>query len=129
MRTSRSMYCNFFSLFLAPTAPPELFQAVSISARSASLSWELPVESGRNGIIISYSVACTDAQSNPIISDEVTETSFTVEGLQPYSQYNCTVAASTSVGEGPPAYLTFDTLEDGMQFNLFYTVFIMWPEL
>lgn len=112
MYTNQLLICILTSL--APTAPPELFQAVSISARNVTLSWDLPVESGRNGIIVSYSIACSDAESNPIISDEVTETTFTVEGLQPYSQYNCAVTASTDVGEGPPATLTFNTTEDGI---------------
>ena len=110
------MYSDYNSYLIstAPTAPPELFQAVSIGARSAILSWELPIESGRNGNITSYSVACSDADINLIVNDEVSDTSFTVEGLQPYSQYNCTVTASTSAGEGPPAQLTFNTMEDSM---------------
>ena len=87
---------------------------MSISARSAILSWELPIESGRNGIITSYSIACRDADINLIVNDDVIDTSFAVEGLQPYSQYNCTVTASTSAGEGPPAQLNFNTMEDGM---------------
>ena len=45
-------------------------------------------------------------------SGDVTE--FTVMGLLPFTNYDCSVTASTSVGEGPPSItLTQRTVESG----------------
>ena len=42
------------------------------------------------------------------------ETQTAVTGLQPFTNYTCSMTANTSVGEGPPsATLSERTVEDG----------------
>ena len=98
--------------FLAPTAPPDSFSIVSINARNATLSWTLPEESERNGMITTYMVACTDGDS--VMTNTLTTSNFTatIEGLSPFSFYMCNVTASTRVGSGPAASLNFTTDAD-----------------
>ena len=69
----------------------------------------LPEESGRNGIIIGYTVSCTDAfdtSSNTITTIELSATRI---GLTPYRTYTCSVTASNSAGNSPEATLNFTT--------------------
>ena len=78
------------------------------------LSWSPPYEP--NGVIVSYEVRWCDTGTVPTralgcYSDVVnTTTEYRVEGLVPGKCYNVTVAANTSVGQGPP----LQGFEDGV---------------
>ena len=67
------------------------------------VSWQSPAEP--NGIITSYTVYYSksngtgdDSLATRVVSGGVTET--TVQGLTPYTFYDCYTSANTSVGEG-----------------------------
>eukprot|EP00731_Ephydatia_muelleri_P007375 Em0003g1623a len=80
-----------------------------------SASWSSPIP--KNGIIIAYTIYCNTSASQaypeqvmgpnvPIVRSVVNGTTLAVTfstGLNPYSQYDCYVTASTSVGEGTPS--------------------------
>ena len=99
--------------FTAPTAQPDSFSVIDVESRSVIMSWDLPNEDGRNGIIISYTIGCND--SNGVLVNTTTTTSLTTtfEALRPYSFYICSVFATTSGGNGPAAMLNFTTDSDG----------------
>ena len=97
----------------APTAPPSSFSVTRLGSRNVTLTWALPDEDGRNGVIVLYIVACSDVNGDLVSSQTITALSTTYEGLQPYSFYVCDVFASTSGGNGPAATLNFTTASDG----------------
>ena len=97
----------------APSVPPNSFSVARVGSRNVTLTWSLPDEEGRNGVIVSYTVACNDSNGNLITTLMVTALSTTYEGLQPYSFYTCDVLATTSGGDGPAATLNFTTASDG----------------
>ena len=97
----------------APAVQPGSFSTVSIGSRNVTLFWTLPAENGRNGIILSYTVMCSDSNGNLIGPLTTTNYTATFEDLNPFTHHSCSVYASTSVGSGPVAILNFTTDSDG----------------
>ena len=102
----------YFVHYTAPTAPPDSFSIVSIGSRNVVLSWTLPNEDGRNGMIASYTATCNDSDGVLVNTSTTVGLTTMFEGLCPYSFYSCSVVATTSGGDGPPAILNFTTASD-----------------
>ena len=105
-------------LFFCLTVPsmPLNFNLERLASQPTQLSasWSEPLPA--NGIITAYTLTCSlssqqfyPEQSNTEPSSIVTTvqdgstTSATVEGLAPFTNYDCFVTADTSVGEGDPS--------------------------
>jgi receptor-type tyrosine-protein phosphatase Q len=76
-------------------------ERISDSSTELRVSWEGPLEP--NGVIISYKVYCHETNSTENVTTAVvagTAREAIVEGLIPYTFYDCCVSANTSVGEG-----------------------------
>ena len=98
-----------------PSAPGGLtLVTVTDDPTQLSASWSEPLPA--NGIITAYTLTCSlssqqfyPEQNNTEPSSIVTTvqdgstTSATVEGLVPFTNYDCFVTANTSVGEGDPS--------------------------
>ena len=98
-----------------PSAPGGLtLVTVTDDPTQLSASWSEPLPA--NGIITAYTLTCSlssqqfyPEQNNTEPSSIVTTvqdgstTSATVEGLAPFTNYDCFVTANTSVGEGDPS--------------------------
>ena len=80
--------------------------------RALQLSWDPPEEDKRNGKITGYQVECNGAMS-PTVSGGITSTR--VENLTTFTSYDCSVSASNVAGDGPKAYITGTTAEEGKQ--------------
>ena len=102
-----------FLYYSAPTAPPDSFSISRINSRNVTLSWNLPNDDGRNGMILSYTATCSNSESVLINTFTTVGLSTTVDGLSPYSFYSCSVFATTGGGDGPAATLNFTTASDG----------------
>ena len=103
--------------FTEPVGTPKSFAIFSISTRNVTLSWDLPEESKRNGVITAYMVSCSDEDDMLVTTFTTSALTATVKGLGIYSFYTCNVAASTSIGYGPEATLNFTTASDGKERN------------
>lgn len=110
------MILNFTAIIIyynaAPTAPPNSFSIAIIGSRNVTLSWALPDQDGRNGMILSYTAACNDSNGVVVNTQATTGLSITIEGLSPYSFYSCSVYATTGGGDGPSDHLNFTTASD-----------------
>lgn len=100
-----------------PTSYPANFTEYSTNSSSILLEWQLPQTDGRNGHIISYSIAVREIQTNRTFTLIQTggNQQLLMTSLHPFYEYEYSVAANTSVGQGPfgpPIIVT--TLEDGM---------------
>ena len=86
---------------------------VDNSSSTLSALWMVPENT--NGVISNYTIRCntTDSDIAPVTVDEST-LSTTLEGLTPFTEYTCTISASTGAGEGGSSTpQTATTDEDG----------------
>ncbi len=103
-------------LFLVPTGPPTSFSvtADNTNPELLMLSWSLPDEDYRNGIIIRYYYNCVN-NDNDISSGDTQETTATISNLLVFTEYTCTVRAATVIGIGDASAMnTTTTGEAGM---------------
>ena len=98
---------------IAPSGPPFNITTTALTATSISVEWEAPLPQFRNGPILAYSLTVTDTISNSVVYSSTLPTTATViSGLQPFTPYNFTLSARTSVGFGPSDTQTEVTLEE-----------------
>ena len=97
----------------APSGPPTNVSVDEVHSRSIILSWEHPLEEERNGIISGVKIQLTESNSTSVFEAENT-TVLISEGIKPFTQYYCKVAAFTMAGVGPYTEgISFKTQEDG----------------
>ena len=108
--------CIYKQLFLnyciAPSGPPQDFIISVTSPRSINLAWSPPLPSQRNGVITSYFTNCSSGYTI-INTTRTSSTSLTIAGLEPFTNYTCSVSAATVVGDGPAAIIQTMTAEYG----------------
>ena len=64
-----------------------------------------------NGVITEYQLQCSGG--GQVFNRTVMETTTTLSGLLPYTNYSCSITAHTSAGGGPAATTSMTTLQDG----------------
>ena len=85
-----------------------------------TISWNLPAPENQNGVITGYVVNLTAVGSGDISQYSSSSDNITIGSLHPFTTYDFTVAAQTSVGTGP--YTTNSTVmtpEDGIALPLY----------
>ena len=96
----------------APSGPPQGFSVSFTEPHTGTLSWAAPAEEDQNGVITGYTLSCLPGlRGLPAVYS--TSGSYTFDTFTPAMAYSCLVYASTVVGEGPSANITFTTPEDG----------------
>ena len=103
-------------LYLAPSAPRNFsLLPVEASPRQLEASWIIPDLA--NGEIQNYTLTCNESITFNVEYDnnvETTTVSFTLNGLEPYTAYECSVFATTNGGQGmASSSVTATTTEDG----------------
>ena len=109
---------HLFLIATVPTAPPENFTLRVLGPRAVLVTWRPPTIEEQNGVIITYSIVFVEVSSNTTLTyqQEGNYTELTVDELQPYYEYNCSMFAATQVGNGPfTDSVTIRTFEDGMK--------------
>ena len=104
------------SSLTAPSSPPLNSSGEVLGPTTLSITWQPPAPEGQNGIITSYTVLITEVLTNTTTTyqRDGSRTELLIPGLHPYYDYNCSVAAETSVGLGPFATpFTVTTQQDG----------------
>ncbi|XP_041847348.1 receptor-type tyrosine-protein phosphatase F isoform X5 [Melanotaenia boesemani] len=92
-----------------PSAPPQEVHVISLSSTSLKVSWVAPPADSRHGAIVRYTV------SYQALTGEDTErhdegdigadtTSYVLEGLEKWTEYQVWVRAHTDVGPGPESH-------------------------
>lgn len=102
---------------VAPSATPTNFSVDEVLSHSVTLSWQYPLEEDRNGVITGFKLQLRESSSfssNYSIFETENVTIVISEGLRPYKEYYCKIAAFTMVGVGPYTEgIHFQTAEDG----------------
>ena len=88
---------------VVPSAPINfLLVMVENSPYTLMASWMEP--NPTNGIISNYTIRCTNTNSTtarePQVITNVSALSVNLDGLTPFTTYECTISASTGAGEG-----------------------------
>ena len=110
------LHCVRVLLRLVPSGPPQNFINL-VTSRTLTLSWSPPLPPQRNGVIINYLITCS-LEGSIINSTRTSNTSLTITGLQPFTNYTCTVRAATIVGDGLASMLDIVTSEDSKKILL-----------
>ncbi|XP_066547933.1 protein tyrosine phosphatase receptor type Fa isoform X2 [Amia ocellicauda] len=89
-----------------PSAPPQDVHAVSLSSTSIKVSWVAPPAGSRHGAIAQYTVAYQsvsgeDAERHEVSGLAPEASSYVLEGLEKWTEYQVWVRAHTDVGPGP----------------------------
>lgn len=104
-------------MFTEPHSAPTLIEVPLKEEQAATITWEPPVPSDRNGVITFYLLVIHNLQfdrEDIAVNVSGSDQSYTVTGLEEYCRYNCEIAAGTVVGAGPYSLpVQFVTLEDG----------------
>ena len=109
----------FFFFSTVPSGPPQLFSIVDTGITNLTFSWSPPHPMDRNGNITTYSLSCRQsmggAGSTPIeqVYTGLPAGNVTLDGFRPFVEYTCSLTASNSRGEGPPATAMNVTDETG----------------
>ena len=111
---------NLFLIFeLAPGGPPRSFSITSIYSRELTVQWLPPDPFLQYGIIISYTLSCYENENKvvpsslPRVFSHPPPANVTVDGLQPFTMYNCTIVANNSAGQSTPASDSGKTVSEG----------------
>ena len=112
-----------FSIVFLYTVPgsPANVNVTTLNQSTLTLQWNRPLTP--NGVITMYRYTCAqlgargeggggDYGEKPKLVGNTTETAAIVTGLTPYTSYECTVYASTKIGEGPGASSVGTTADD-----------------
>ena len=84
----------------APSRPPRSVRHTVTNTTTLTLQWLPPAQRFQNGVIRSYSVNITEVLTGRQMHFNTSSTSLAVPSLQPYYEYEYTVAAYT-VSVGP----------------------------
>ena len=111
---------------IVPSDYPQDFVGIASTSRSANFTWDPPPVDHQNGIISEYFINITDAVSGDTLHLSTSETSLSIDFLQPFTIYFCVISSATSVGVGPHSTVfTLETPEDGKLRNLLHSVIII----
>ncbi|XP_070397699.1 receptor-type tyrosine-protein phosphatase F isoform X2 [Nothobranchius furzeri] len=89
-----------------PSAPPQEVHLVSLSSTSLKVSWVAPPAASRHGVIVRYTVsyqalAGEDTERHSVSDISADASSYVLEGLEKWTEYEVWVRAHTDVGPGP----------------------------
>ena len=116
------MYCltNVGTVTSAVPSAPVNVLVVDADNTSLLLMWDPPTFP--NGIILSYRLEYFGVETTSIVNSSFYDvrdmtvynvTSTIINELVPFSTYNITVAAATSIGEGPPSSMVANMTKEG----------------
>ena len=109
--------------FSVPSGPP-LNLTTLVTQRTMSLIWSPPHVDDQNGIITSYTVMCS-LVDGLVHRSTTSETRLTVTGLEPFTNYTCSVSAATVIGSGPAVVKNVITAEGKTPFRLYSAIEFM----
>ena len=104
-------------LLAAPSKPPSNVAVIVTSSTSADVSWQLPPEKDRNGVITGFKLKYRKKGPTSWTTKDITDRakrSSALTGLSKFTYCDYQVLAYTSKGDGPPSSApSFQTLQDG----------------
>ena len=127
------VHALILSMYLIPVpSAPLNFSLEAVSATELSASWLEPDPT--NGVILNYTVVCNITNNQFYLEQDPTGgedpivsftqlLSLTISGLQPFTEYECNVVASTSVGQGDPSQSEVQRTTEGSM-SYYYVIYL-----
>ena len=118
-------------LTIAPGGPPRNFSILAIFSHSITVHWLPPDPFLQNGIITNYTLTCHETQTQitpsslPRVYTHPPPINVTVDGLAPFTMYNCTVVATNSAGQSRAASNNAITIDSKIIIVIYTDVFIV----
>ena len=103
-----------------------MFMVKTVSSKMFTFQWEVPKEP--NGIITFYHLECGDGVKVFNQNTTGSQTTTTLNGLHPHTNYSCNITAHTSVGGGPAATISVTTEQAGIVNPLLLPLIICSPK-
>lgn len=101
-----------------PSGAPQNF-TVTVEKTTLIFEWDPPLEDEIGGVLTSYTLACSNNNSDNFeIKLNVIE-KITISEFLPSTTYDCTILASTNAGDGPTASVIATT--DGISSTHMHT--------
>ena len=108
-----NVFIKLYRFIVVPIGYPQEVSVHRITSQSAELSWNPPLPEERNGILTSYIVTVTRQGSDIQLQLMSVATNITISMLDSFTTYFAAVAASTSIGIGPPTtQFSFTIIKD-----------------
>ena len=95
------------------------FSIINIYSNELTVQWLPPDPFLQYGVIISYTLSCFEIESKvvpsslPMVFSHPPPVNVIVDGLQPFTMYNCIIVANNSAGQSTPASDSGTTEPDG----------------
>ncbi|XP_019853876.1 PREDICTED: hemicentin-1-like [Amphimedon queenslandica] len=83
-----------------PNGSPSNCTLMEVSSRSVTLIWNDVSDIDQNGELTGYNVTCQTGEGS-VLSLNASTNSITIQGLSPYTMYQCNIAAVNRIGQGP----------------------------
>ena len=96
-----------------PAGPPRQVMSINKNSTSITVSWIVPATP--NGVITEYQLQCSNQKQVFNHNVKGSQTTTTLSGLLPYTNYSCSITAHTRVGGGPAATISVSTKQDSEQ--------------
>ena len=92
-----------FPLYIVPSDHPRNINAMALNSKTLFLTWGPPKLEEQNSNIVKYGLNLTELETGKFMQffTQDSTTSVTIEDLHPHYNYNFSVTAFTSVGNGP----------------------------
>ena len=94
-----------------PAGPPRQVMIIAENSTSITVSWIAPATP--NGVITEYQLQCSNYKQIFNHTVKGSQTTTTLSGLLPYTNYSCNITAHTSAGGGPSTTVNIATAQDG----------------
>ena len=105
--------------YTAPSATPVNLSGTNTSSTSILISWEpLPVDD-RNGVILGYNVTY-ESNDSDLVHTNTIDAMINITDLLVYTDYTVSVAAYTSIGNGPIDSIVVTTDSTGILFIIIF---------
>ena len=109
-------------IIVVPSNAPVHLQGNAVNSTTVQLQWKPPAVADQNGVIRSYRINISVAETGSVFQLTSGTTALNISGLHPYYTYNLTVAAVT-IGPGPfGVVLTIQLPENGLDANCIVVV-------
>lgn len=111
--------CTHATSTIVPGAPPSNIKVIAKTSNSLEITWQLPDEDKRNGVITYYKIRYAKVSKGKLgemheLTASAEKRLYLLTNLNSWTEYKVWMLAGTAIGDGPPsAPILTRTYENG----------------